>query len=110
MIEFRPWGYFRVLYNNDGVKLKQIYIKNGHRLSLQKHEHRNEFWVVAQGSAIVEVNGFRRQINEGDNVLIRKKDVHRVEAITNTIIIELQYGDKLDEHDIIRIEDDYGRT
>ena len=80
-------------------------------LSLQKHEHRSEHWIISKGTAKV-INGEDEIIvKEKGAVFIPRQNVHRVENIGDNAlhIIEVQFGDILEEGDIVRLEDDYGR-
>ena len=110
-IVYRPWGYFMNLHNNEGYKVKKLVVNPGSKLSLQKHRHRSEHWVVSRGVARV-VNGEETvELKEKENIFIPKSNVHRIENIgkEELHIIEVQFGEILDEDDIIRLEDDYGR-
>ncbi len=107
----RPWGYFINLNEDEGYKVKKIVINPGSKLSLQKHEHRSEHWIVSKGTAKV-VNGDDTVIvKEKGSIFIPRQNIHRIEneSDTHLHIIEVQFGDILDEDDIVRIEDDYGR-
>jgi len=108
---YRPWGYFMNLNEHEGYKVKKLVVNPGSKLSLQKHRHRSEHWVVSKGVAKV-VNGDDTVVlNEKENIFIPKSNVHRIENIGSEElhIIEVQFGEILDEDDIIRLEDDYGR-
>ena len=108
---FRPWGYFMNLNNDNGYKVKKLVVNPGSKLSLQKHRHRSEHWVVSKGTARV-VNGDETVVlNEKQTIFIPKSNVHRIENIGHEElhIIEVQFGEILEEDDIIRLEDDYGR-
>ena len=107
----KPWGYYLNLNTDDGYKVKKIVVNPGCKLSLQKHEHRSEHWIVSKGTANV-INGDDTVIvKEKGSVFIPQQNVHRVENIGDTPlhIIEVQFGDILEEGDIVRLEDDYGR-
>lgn len=107
----KPWGYYLNLNTDDGYKVKKIVVNPGCKLSLQKHEHRSEHWIVSKGTANV-INGDDTVIvKEKGAVFIPQQNVHRVENIGDTPlhIIEVQFGDILEEGDIVRLEDDYGR-
>jgi mannose-6-phosphate isomerase-like protein (cupin superfamily) len=109
--EQRPWGYFTILTEGEGYKVKKIQVNPNQRLSLQKHMHRAEQWVVAEGSPYI-VNGDTAAIYKaGDNVFIPCGAIHRIENRSEipSVIIEVQSGSYLGEDDIIRIEDDYQR-
>ncbi len=108
----RPWGYFEVLHDSENYKLKHIHVSPGKRLSLQKHSHRSEHWVVVKGEAYVEVDDKMYTLQVGESVDIPKGAVHRLsnqgEAVLT--ILESQFGDYLGEDDIVRLEDDYSRV
>ena len=112
MKEERPWGHFEVLLDEKGYKLKRLVVSPGKRLSYQSHSSRSEAWSVAKGEALLTLDGRERKLYSGDMVLIGKKVKHRVENIgaDDLVIIELQFGDRLSEDDIIRYDDDYGRA
>ncbi len=107
----RPWGTYTVLEEGPRFKMKRIVLKPGASISLQKHHHRSEHWVVVSGTAEV-VNGedsFLVQTNESTYVPIGNK--HRLSnpGVIELAIIEVQIGDYLEEDDIVRYEDNYGR-
>jgi len=108
----KPWGYYVNLDDGDGYIVKKIVVNPGSKLSLQKHEHRSEHWIISKGTAKV-VNGDDTLIvKEKGAVYIPQQNVHRVENIGDIPlhIIEVQFGDILEEGDIVRLEDDYGRV
>lgn len=107
----RPWGTFTVLENNTAYKIKKILVKPGKRLSLQKHLHRSEHWVVVAGTAIVQVGSDEMIIRKNESVYIPMGEIHRLSnnGKIDLTIIETQVGEYLGEDDIIRIEDDYNR-
>jgi mannose-6-phosphate isomerase len=107
----RPWGRWEEYLNEPGYRVKRIIVLPGKRLSLQKHEHRSEHWVIVHGTGTFTLNDSVRPISKGDAVFIEQGGVHRIEASPDDhlIIIETQLGLCL-EDDIIRIEDDFGRV
>ena len=107
----RPWGSYTILEEDDGYKIKRIVVQQGKRLSLQKHYHRNEHWIVLGGSATVTVNERVFLVNPNESTYIKAGDVHRLEnhGKLPLVIIEVQVGEYTGEDDIVRIEDDYGR-
>lgn len=107
----RPWGRWEEYLNEPGYRVKRIVVNPGQRLSLQKHEHRREHWVIARGRGRFTLNDEVYTISQGEHVTIEIGDVHRVEndGEDYLIIIETQLGLCL-EDDIIRMEDDYGRA
>jgi len=109
---FRPWGYYDSIDADNGFQVKRILVNPGAKLSLQKHEHRAEHWVVVKGVAKVTYGDETFSLNENQSTYIPKGEVHRLEN-TEKIdleIIEIQTGDYLGEDDIIRLEDDYQRN
>ncbi|WP_309083349.1 mannose-1-phosphate guanylyltransferase/mannose-6-phosphate isomerase [Chelativorans sp.] len=107
----RPWGTYTVLEEGDRFKIKRIVVKPGARLSLQAHHHRSEHWVVVSGTA---------RVTNGDNVILLTTNQstyipcgfrHRLEnpGILPLVLIEVQSGDYLEEDDIVRFDDVYGR-
>lgn len=107
----RPWGTYRVLHESDGYKVKEIVVKPGKRLSLQKHAHRGENWVVVKGEALVQIGDTEYLKKSGESAFIPAGALHRLsnKGEVPLIIIETQSGDYLGEDDIIRVEDDYKR-
>ncbi|MCB1531267.1 MAG: mannose-1-phosphate guanylyltransferase/mannose-6-phosphate isomerase [Alphaproteobacteria bacterium] len=107
----RPWGGYEVMEESEGFKVKKLTVDPGCRLSLQKHKHRSEHWVVVKGVATVTRDDdiFDLQVNE--STYIPCGAVHRLENKGMAVleIIEVQTGNYLGEDDIIRLEDDYNR-
>ena len=109
-IEERPWGTYEVLLDKPDHKVKEIYVKPNHRFSLQYHEYREEHWTIVEGIGYITQHGQETVIRPGENAHIPKKGVQRLEGGKDGItFIEVQRGD-CREDDIIRLEDDYGRT
>jgi len=108
----RPWGYYDSIDNGNGFQVKRILVNPGAKLSLQKHGHRAEHWVVVKGKAQVTCGKKTFQLIENQSTYIPLGEVHRLENIEDIPleIIEIQTGTYLGEDDIIRIEDDYART
>jgi mannose-1-phosphate guanylyltransferase/mannose-6-phosphate isomerase len=108
----RPWGSYQSLDIGDRHQVKRIIVKAGGRLSLQKHHHRSEHWIVVRGAALVTVNEIQRMIHENESIYIPIGSVHRMEnpGKIPLELIEVQTGSYLGEDDIIRIEDDYQRS
>lgn len=109
--EERPWGYFTILDEGEGFKVKKLGFYPGKRLSLQYHNRRSEVWSIVEGTALVTCGDVVREYTKGETAIIPQGARHRLENRTNSIvtIIEVQNGDYLGEDDIIRIEDDYHR-
>lgn len=107
----RPWGSYSVLEEGPHYKIKRIEVLPGARLSLQMHHHRSEHWVVVSGTALVEIGGQERLLVENQAVDIAKATTHRL-ANPGKVpleIIEIQSGPYLEEDDIVRFDDVYGR-
>ena len=107
----RPWGTYEVLLSTDSYKLKRIVVQPTQRLSLQKHYHRNEHWIVVRGTATVTVGEKKMLIRPNESTYIKMGEVHRLEneGKIPVVLIEAQVGEYTGEDDIIRIEDDYDR-
>lgn len=107
----RPWGTYTILEDKPGYKIKKIMVKPGSRLSLQKHFHRNEHWVVVSGTATVTVEDKTYMVRENESTYIKAGEIHRLEnqGKIPIILIEAQVGSYTGEDDIVRIEDDYQR-
>jgi mannose-6-phosphate isomerase-like protein (cupin superfamily) len=108
----RPWGDWTVLDAGPGYVVKRLRVLPGGRLSLQRHRHRAERWVVATGTPTVTVDTERRILTPGDAVIIPIRAVHRLEneGAADAVVIEVGLGDQLREDDIERLEDVYGRA
>jgi mannose-1-phosphate guanylyltransferase len=108
----RPWGTYTVLEDTPGYKIKRIVVKPGKRLSLQKHFHRNEHWIVVSGTATVTVGNEVKLVRPNQSTYIKMGEVHRLEnqGKIPVVLIEAQVGEYTGEDDIVRIEDDFQRT
>jgi mannose-1-phosphate guanylyltransferase/mannose-6-phosphate isomerase len=107
----RPWGTYTVIEVGPRFKIKRIVVKPGASLSLQKHRHRSEHWVVVSGTAQV-VNGENNTLVQANqSTYISAGTAHRLSnpGTIDCVMIEVQSGDYLGEDDIVRIEDSYGR-
>jgi len=108
----RPWGWYDSIDQEERFKVKRIQVKPGASLSLQKHHHRAEHWIVVKGTAEVTCGDQTRLLTENQSTYIPLGEVHRL-ANPGTIpleIIEVQSGSYLGEDDIVRFEDTYGRN
>lgn len=105
----RPWGTYSVLDEDSGYKIKRIIVDPGKRLSLQIHYHRNEHWIVIQGTAKVSVGDKEVIIRKNESFYVSKAEIHRLEnpSTEPLELIEVQVGEYVGEDDIIRIEDMY---
>jgi len=111
VIGYRPWGKYEVLVNDKNHKVKKISVYPGESLSLQSHEHRSEHWVVVKGVALVINGQDELTLRENESTYIPAKSKHRLAnpGENELEIIEVQTGDYLEEDDIIRYDDIYGR-
>jgi mannose-1-phosphate guanylyltransferase len=107
----RPWGTYEVLVDSEGYKVKRIIVKPDSRLSLQKHFHRNEHWVVVSGTATITVEDKRFTLNANESTYIKMGELHRLEneGQIDLVIMEVQVGEYTGEDDIVRVNDAYGR-
>ena len=108
---YRPWGHYEGLIMGDRFQVKQIVVMPGGRLSLQKHHHRAEHWVVVRGTARVQRDAESLLLSENQSVYLPLGCVHRLEnpGMIPLALIEVQVCSYLGEDDIVRIEDTYGR-
>jgi mannose-1-phosphate guanylyltransferase/mannose-6-phosphate isomerase len=109
---YRPWGNYRSVDAGERFQVKRITVKPGAKLSLQKHYHRAEHWVVVQGTALVQRGDERMLVRENESVYIPIGAEHRLEnpGKMPLQLIEVQSGPYLGEDDIVRIADSYGRV
>ncbi len=107
----RPWGTYEVLTNEDRYKIKRIVVKPGKRLSLQKHFHRSEHWIVVSGAAEVQVGDKTYPIKPNESTYIKMGEIHRLSnpGKIPVVLIEAQVGEYVGEDDIVRLSDDYHR-
>jgi mannose-6-phosphate isomerase len=110
--EARPWGSFSTLEEGPGYKVKRLVVQPGQRLSLQKHRHRAEHWVVVSGTATIVRGSHHLTLGRRQCTVIPRQAWHRIEnrGRQPVVIIEVQHGTYLGEDDIIRKQDDYGRV
>jgi len=108
---FRPWGQYSLLSGGRGYQMKKIAVNPGQTLSLQMHYHRSEHWIVVSGTAKVTIGEIEQMVHENESVFIPQTTKHRLENPGKLLleIIELQNGSYLEEDDIVRFEDIYGR-
>jgi mannose-6-phosphate isomerase len=108
----RPWGSYTVLDDDATHKVKRMVVRPGKRLSYQRHERRSEHWFVVLGAALVVIDGTQRDLRTGDSVDIPAGADHRIgnPGEVDLVFIEVQHGDYFGEDDIVRLEDDYGRS
>ena len=110
--EQRPWGSYTVLDEGHRYKVKRLEILPEKRLSYQKHTQRTEHWMVVQGTASVTLEGQEITVEPGGTMNVPVGAAHRIANPGSEllVLIEIQRGSYLGEDDIIRLQDDYGRT
>jgi mannose-6-phosphate isomerase-like protein (cupin superfamily) len=107
----RPWGWFETLADGEGYRVKRLCILASRRISLQRHRHRCEHWIIASGTGLIDCEGSRMAAAAGDSFTIPLGSLHRATAgDSNLEIIEVQRGGLLSEDDIERFDDDFGRV
>lgn len=108
----RPWGSYEVLEESQFYKIKRIIVKPQKRLSLQKHFHRNEHWIVVSGSACVNVGDRELFLQSNESTYIPMGTPHRLsnQGKLDLVMIEVQVGEYVGEDDIVRLEDDFHRA
>ncbi|XRO75226.1 mannose-1-phosphate guanylyltransferase/mannose-6-phosphate isomerase [Methanocaldococcus sp. 28A] len=108
---YRPWGWYEVLEIGKFYKVKKITVLPGKKLSYQLHYHRSEHWVVVKGMAKVTIEGEEKFVRSGESIFVRSGLKHRLEnpGKIPLEVIEIQVGEYLEEDDIVRFNDDWGR-
>jgi len=108
---YRPWGSYTILEQGPRYKIKRVVVNPGEKISLQKHSHRSEHWVVVKGAAKVAIGGEEIFIHENESAYVPKSTLHRLENAGKipVEIVEVQNGEYMEEDDIERFDDDYGR-
>lgn len=111
MTVYRPWGSYTIVDGGEGFKTKRLSVLPGKKLSSQMHYHRSEHWVVVSGTAKITLNDTEIILAKGESTHIPIGTKHRLENIGKLPlhIIESQIGDYLEEDDIVRFDDDFGR-
>jgi len=109
---FKPWGSFINILDENYTKVKQIVIKPGESPSYQYHHKRSEIWVIVKGTAEVKLDGEVKIYGQGDVIHIPVKSKHQAKNIgdDDLVFIEVQLGEYFGEDDIVRLEDKYGRA
>ena len=110
--DHRPWGFYQVLSDEDTFKNKKITVYPGKRLSLQRHQHRDEHWFFVSGHGIGTFDNKDCPVSPGQSVDILRNSIHRISnsGPENLVFIETQTGDYFGEDDIERLADDFGRV
>lgn len=112
----KPWGRFEQFTNNELSTVKIMEVEAGKRLSLQSHQHREEWWIALDDGVIAEVDGVQKILKKGEQVFVPKGSRHRLSCAASPIegapkkvrVLEIAFGE-FDEEDIVRYEDDWGR-
>jgi len=108
---YRPWGNYTTIVEGNRWQVKLIEVKPNASLSLQMHHHRAEHWIIVNGTALIEKNGEKQLLSENESTFIPLGCKHRLSnpGLMKLELIEVQSGTYLDEDDIVRFEDSYGR-
>lgn len=108
----RPWGTWEVLDAGNGFCVKKITVIPGGILSLQLHHFRSEHWTIVEGTAVVTLGEEKITVGQNEHIFIPVETKHRIQndMAEPVVFIEIQAGDNLDENDIVRFEDNYGRA
>jgi mannose-6-phosphate isomerase len=111
-MDVRPWGSYIVIDEAADHKIKRIVVHPNKRLSLQVHEKRSEHWFIVRGRGVVTLDATVVEVGPGDSVDVEVGMAHRIEnsGDSDLVFVEVQHGSYFGEDDIIRIEDDFGRT
>lgn len=109
---YRPWGGYTSVSDGERFHVKRLFVNPGKRLSLQKHYHRSEHWIIVRGIAEVQIDKVKMTVQENESVYIPQGAAHRLYNPGKILLelIEVQTGSYFGEDDIIRIEDEFGRT
>lgn len=107
----RPWGWYETLASGSCYLVKRLWLAPGQRISLQRHHHRCEHWVVVNGDGWLTLEDASHRAERGSTLFVPEGARHRAEAgAAGLEIVEVQRGDPLSESDIERFEDDFGRA
>lgn len=109
---YRPWGSYTILEEGLFYKIKRITVLPDKKLSYQLHHHRSEHWIVVKGTARVTVEGVDSFVRSGESTFVKSGYKHRLENSGKVLleVIEVQLGEYLEEDDIVRFDDDFGRV
>ena len=109
---YRPWGGYTSILTGDRFQVKRIFVHPGKKLSLQRHFHRSEHWIMVKGTAEVTIGDSVQMLRENESVYIPQGEVHRLANPGKIMLemIEVQTGSYLGEDDIVRIVDEFGRS
>ena len=108
----KPWGSYQIIDQGENFVVKNIVVKPYCKLSLRSHKHRSEHWIIVAGRAEVTINDNITTLEPNQSAYIPSETKHRLanNYDKNLILIEVWYGEKLDEEDITRYEDIYNRV
>ena len=108
----KPWGFYQIIEEATDYIVKKLFIKADQETSLQSHNHRSEHWIVVNGFAEITINNATKTLKTNESIYIPSATKHRIanRGTDALVIIEVWYGKKLDENDIIRYEDKYNRV
>jgi len=108
----RPWGWYETIDEGDRFKIKNIEVSPGQSISLQFHYHRSEHWVIVGGTAKVQVGDEEKLLGQNESIYVPQTEIHRLSnpGLIPLRIVEVQCGSYLEEDDIVRIDDNYGRS
>lgn len=109
----RPWGWYVTTLQMPGYKTKVFSVDPGQRLSMQSHAKRKEMWSIVRGEGLCTVGRNLMQVSENSLISVPAGAVHRIENLSPTVplvVSEVQIGDYCEEDDIVRYEDDFGRS
>ena len=111
MEQVRPWGTYEILSSGSGYQIKKLVILQNQKISLQYHKQRSEHWIVIAGRGQAICGNRNISIKPGSHIFVGKNTVHRLEnnKSGDLVIIEVQMGNYLEEGDIVRLQDEYGR-
>jgi mannose-1-phosphate guanylyltransferase/mannose-6-phosphate isomerase len=110
--DYRPWGKYENLIEGKTFKVKKITVKPNKSISLQLHYKRDEHWIITNGTAEVVIDHTIKTVNKNESVFIPRETKHRITNIGNQdlVFIEIQYGEYFGEDDIVRFNDEWGRS
>ena len=108
---YKPWGRYTSLFKSKYFQIKILELYPGSRISLQKHYHRSEHWIVVNGTALARVGDREILLRPGESTFVPVGEIHQLSnpGKIPLKVVEVQYGEYLEEDDIVRLQDDYGR-
>jgi mannose-6-phosphate isomerase-like protein (cupin superfamily) len=112
-IKDRPWGQYNTIIHQEDHFVRYLFFRPNEELSVSKHEHRDEHWVILKGCALITIDDEEKMLFPGEGITVPLGAIHHILNPSNCqelVIIELAYGKKACNSDIIRISDKYGRT